>query len=115
MVTLKRQSLSRLIYYNELYKKIIEVPGVICEFGVQWGATLAQLVNLRGIYEPFNHSRTIFGFDTFEGFPVIDKKDGNFSNVRDYAITKGYEETLGRSLPSTSLSRRFPTLKSRAY
>ena len=98
MVTLKRQSLSRLIYYNELYKKIIEVPGVICEFGVQWGATLAQLVNLRGIYEPFNHSRTIFGFDTFEGFPVIDKKDGNFSNVGDYAITKGYEETLGKIL-----------------
>jgi len=98
MVTLKRQSLSRLIYYNELYKKIIDIPGVICEFGVQWGATLAQLINLRGIYEPFNHSRTIYGFDTFEGFPVIDEKDGNFSKVGDYVTTKGYEETLGKIL-----------------
>lgn len=98
LVALKRQSLSRVLYYNELYRKIVEIPGVICEFGVQWGATLAQLINLRGIYEPFNHSRTIFGFDTFEGFPVIDDKDGGFSNVGDYAISKNYEETLEKIL-----------------
>jgi hypothetical protein len=67
LVTLKRQSLSRILYYNNLYQKIIDIPGVICEFGVQWGATLAQLINLRGMYEPFNHGRKIFGFDTFEG------------------------------------------------
>jgi hypothetical protein len=94
LVTLKRQSLSRILYYNFLYQKIIEVPGVICEFGVQWGATLAQLINLRGMYEPFNHSRKIFGFDTFEGFSTIDQKDGGFSNVGDYATKNGYENTL---------------------
>jgi hypothetical protein len=98
LVMLKRQSLSRILYYNELYKKIVEIPGVICEFGVQWGATLAQLINLRGIYEPFNPSRKIFGFDTFEGFPVVDEKDGGFSNVGDYAITKNYEQTLDKIL-----------------
>jgi hypothetical protein len=94
IVTLKRQSLSRILYYNELYRKIVEIPGVICEFGVQWGATMAQLINLRGIYEPFNHSRKIFGFDTFEGFPDVDEKDGGFSAIGDYAITKHYEDTL---------------------
>jgi hypothetical protein len=94
LVTLKRQSLSRILYYNNLYQKIIGIPGVICEFGVQWGATLAQLINLRGIYEPFNHSRKIIGFDTFEGFPVVDEKDGGFSNVGDYATPKGYEDVL---------------------
>ncbi len=98
MVTLKRQSLSRLLYYNELYKKIVDIPGVICEFGVQWGATLAELVNLRGIHEPFNHSRKIIGFDTFEGFSVVDEKDGGFSKVGDYAITLNYEETLEKIL-----------------
>jgi hypothetical protein len=98
LVTLKRQSLSRILYYNELYKQIIEIPGVICEFGVQWGATLAQLINLRGIYEPFNHSRKVIGFDTFEGFPVIDEKDGGFSSVGDYAITKDYEKILANIL-----------------
>ncbi len=94
LVTLKRQSLSRIIYYNTLYQKIIDVPGVICEFGVQWGATLVQLINLRGMYEPFNFSRKIIGFDTFEGFPSVDQKDGGFSSVGDYATPAGYEETL---------------------
>jgi hypothetical protein len=40
-VFLKRQVLSRLIYQDFLYKKILSVPGVICEFGVHWGATMA--------------------------------------------------------------------------
>jgi hypothetical protein len=111
LVTLKRQSLSRLIYYIELYKKIIEIPGVICEFGVQWGSTLAQLINLRGIYEPFNHSRTIFGFDTFEGFPVINEKDGGFSNIGDYAITKDYEKTLDKILTLHESFSPIPHLK----
>jgi hypothetical protein len=94
LVTLNRQSLSRILYYNFLYQKIIDVPGVICEFGVQWGATLTQLINFRGMYEPYNHSRKIFGFDTFEGFSTIDQKDGGFSKVGDYATKLGYEKTL---------------------
>lgn len=98
LVTLKRQSLSRVLYYNNLYQQIIDIPGVICEFGIQWGATLAQLINLRGIYEPYNHSRKIFGFDTFEGFAAIDKKDGGFSNVGDYSTKENYEETLEKLL-----------------
>jgi hypothetical protein len=75
VVSLRRQSISRILYYDDLYKKILDVPGVICEFGVQWGATLAQLMAFRGIYEPYNHSRKIYGFDTFEGFTSIDEKD----------------------------------------
>lgn len=98
LVSLKRQSLSRILYYNFLYQKIIDVPGVICEFGVQWGATLAQLINLRAMYEPFNYTRKIFGFDTFEGFTVVDSKDGGFSNVGDYATQTGYEKKLNSIL-----------------
>ena len=98
LVSLKRQSLSRILYYNEIYQKIVEVPGVICEFGVQWGASLAQLINFRGIYEPFNHTRKIFGFDTFEGFPDVESKDGGFSSAGDYATTAGYEEELEKIL-----------------
>jgi hypothetical protein len=93
-VFLRRQALSRLIYYYELYQKIIDVPGVICEFGVQWGASLSTLVNLRGMLEPFNHSRTIYGFDTFEGFVQPDEKDGGFSSKGDYATADRYEAIL---------------------
>ncbi|WP_197504820.1 hypothetical protein [Comamonas aquatica] len=71
MVGMKVQTLARTLYYSELYKSIVNTPGVICEFGVQWGATMTTLTNLRSIYEPFNISRKIIGFDTFEGFPSI--------------------------------------------
>jgi hypothetical protein len=98
LVTLKRMALSRIIYYSELYQKIIPIPGVICEFGVQWGATLAMLQNLRGMYEPYNVSRKIFGFDTFEGFSTLDIKDGELAKVGDYKSIPGYEETLDEIL-----------------
>ena len=93
-VFLRRQSLSRLIYYYELYQKIIDVPGVICEFGIQWGASLSTLISLRGMFEPFNHSRAIYGFDTFEGFVQLDEKDGGFSEKGDYSTTDHYYEVL---------------------
>jgi len=93
-VTMRVGALSRALYYNYLYQKIVDVPGVVCEFGVQWGATLTELIHLRSIYEPFNYSRTIIGFDTFEGFPNVDAKDGGFSSVGDYSSAKGYEHTL---------------------
>lgn len=98
LATMTRQSLSRVLYYNELYRKIIDVPGVILEFGVQWGATLAQLVNLRGIYEPFNYSRKIFGFDTFAGFSAVGEEDGAIADVGDYATMQNYRDTLERIL-----------------
>ena len=94
LVTMKRMALSRVIYYNELYKKIIDIPGVICEFGVQWGATLALLQNLRGMYEPYNVSRKIIGFDTFEGFSTIDINDGFLPKVGDYKSMPNYELIL---------------------
>lgn len=93
-VLLKRHSLSRLLYYNDLYQRIIDVPGVICEFGVQWGATLATLMNLRGIYEPYNHSRHIYGFDTFAGFASVVDKDGPEHKLGDFSVSVGYEKVL---------------------
>lgn len=94
LVTIKRQTLSRILYLDMLYQQVVAKPGVICEFGVQWGATLATFINLRGVYEPFNHSRKIFGFDTFEGFASVTEEDGGFSNVGDYGTARGYREAL---------------------
>ena len=48
----------------------------------------------RGIYEPYNHSRKIYGFDTFEGFPVINEKDHGFSQLGDYSVNPGHIELL---------------------
>jgi len=97
-IFIKRQVLSRLLYQDFLYKKILNTPGVICEFGVHWGTTMVQLCNLRGIYEPFNHSRIIYGFDTFSGFPNVDVKDGGLVNQGDYSSEAGYEAELEQIL-----------------
>lgn len=93
-----RIALSRLLYLDDLYKKIINVPGVICEFGVQWGGSLTTLMNLRGIYEPYNYSRTITGFDTFEGFAGVDEQDNAEFKAGDYSTLENYEETLAKIL-----------------
>jgi len=97
---LKRQDLSRILFLNDLYQKIVGVHGVIVEFGVRWGHNLALLQSLRGIYEPFNHNRKIIGFDTFEGFPSIHTKDGNAEIVEQgaYSVTESYEDYLDKIL-----------------
>lgn len=98
---LKRQDLSNLLFFNDIYKKMININGSIIEFGTRWGKNLALLTNLRGIYEPFNHSRKIIGFDTFEGFKSIDKKDGpNSKELFDGAlsVSKKYEDYLDKVL-----------------
>lgn len=93
-----RQALSRQLYLNDLYKLIVNVPGVICEFGVQWGATLNMLANLRGIYEPYNYSRQLFGFDTFSGFVSVEECDGADCALGDYSVSEGYEDVLSQVL-----------------
>lgn len=107
LLTMNVTVLSRILYLNELYQKIVPVPGVICEFGVQWGATLTQLINLRSVHEPFNHSRTIHGFDTFEGFPSVHEKDGKQYRKGDMSSQDGHEAELDRIL---SLIEAFPPL-----
>jgi hypothetical protein len=79
---------------HELYQKIVSVHGVIMEFGVRWGQNLALYQSFRGMYEPFNYNRKLIGFDTFEGFPSVDKKDGSSVNVGDYSVTKNYVDYL---------------------
>lgn len=93
---IKRQDLSRILFMHELYQKILDVHGVIMEFGVRWGQNLAIFESLRGILEPYNHNRKIIGFDTFEGFPSVHEKDGDSDIIREgaYSVTEGYESYL---------------------
>ncbi len=94
LVGVRRQTLARQLYFLELYKQILDVPGVILEFGVEWGAGLVQLMNLRGMFEPYNHTRKLVGFDTFEGFVDLTNNDGTESSIGDYSTLQNYEEIL---------------------
>jgi hypothetical protein len=95
---MNRQSMSRLLFMNELYQKIIGVHGVVMEFGVRWGQNMALFSNFRGMYEPFNYNRKIIGFDTFEGFPEVHDKDGSAVAKGDYAVTDNYKDYLEKIL-----------------
>jgi len=97
---IKRQDLSGLLYMNEIYQKILSVHGVVMEFGVRWGRNLALFENFRGLYEPFNHNRKIIGFDTFDGFPAVNSKDGNDDIIKagSFNVTEHYDEYLDQVL-----------------
>ncbi|MDB5495964.1 MAG: crotonobetainyl-CoA--carnitine CoA-transferase, partial [Phenylobacterium sp.] len=92
--------LKRLLYLNELYRQVLPVHGVVMQFGVRWGRDLAAFSGFRTIYEPFNISRLVIGFDTFEGFPSVDPKDGSHKMMVEggLSLSEGYDEELGALL-----------------
>jgi hypothetical protein len=100
----KRQSLSRVMFMYELYKKIVPVHGIIAEFGVRWGQNMALFQNFRGMLEPFNYNRRIVGFDTFSGFPSVAAQDHSKASVQTAAtkggmgVSENYEDFLARVL-----------------
>lgn len=99
-VYLNRITLSRIMLMHELYLKILPVPGVIMEFGTRWGQNMALFSSFRGMYEPYNFSRKIVGFDTFSGFPSVSEKDGVHDVMAKgaYAVETEYEKYLDKVL-----------------
>jgi hypothetical protein len=71
----KRQELTRFLVRHELFKKILNIKGSILECGVFSGNGLMSWSQLSAIYEPVAFFRKIYGFDTFGGFPSVNKKD----------------------------------------
>lgn len=71
----KRQDLARFLTKYELYKLSLGANGSVVECGVFMGAGLLSWLHFSSILEPYNHSRRIFGFDTFEGFRGVSAKD----------------------------------------
>jgi len=93
---LPRQFLTHILYMNFLYQKQVGIHGDIMEFGCRYGRNMALFENLRGIYEPYNYTRKIIGFDTFKGFDNINENDcfdergRSIVNKGDYSTPDGY-------------------------
>lgn len=89
---LRRHQLTDLLSTDALYRMILDVPGVIMEFGVRYGRHIGAFTALRGVYEPYNPLRRVVGFDTFTGFPDVAEVDrvspsavtGRFAVPADY-------------------------------
>jgi hypothetical protein len=73
----------------ELFKMAMGVPGAIIECGVHRGNALMLCLQLSLALEPYAINRSIYGFDTFEGFRSItpgadptDISERNFSDTK---------------------------------
>jgi hypothetical protein len=93
---LNSKTLARILFLHHIYTKIIDVQGIVVDFGTRWGQNLSLFAALRGIYEPFNRHRKIVGFDTFSGFPQISKQDGfsDLMKMGNISVTKDYAKYL---------------------
>jgi hypothetical protein len=93
---LNSKNLARILFMNHLYQKIVDVQGIVIDFGTRWGQNMSLFAAMRGIYEPFNRHRKIVGFDTFSGFPSISDKDGTSELMKagNVSVTANYAEYL---------------------
>ena len=97
---LTSKTLARILFFYEIYKKILYTHGIVVEFGVRWGQTLSIMSALRGILEPFNRHRKILGLDTFTGIKGLAKEDGKLCQCSDgsFSVTPDFEHYLDKIL-----------------
>ena len=79
---LRTQDFARMLFYKEIYEKIIDIQGEIHLLGVANGSTLFILAHLAEILEPLNTTRRIVGFDLFgsldEAYYPITSEDNEY-------------------------------------
>ena len=90
---LRASGLVKFLVLNDLYLRIKDIPGAILEFGCWFGQNLIIFENLRAIYEPFNKTRQIVGFDTFDGYTRSSAND-----ARGDAIFRGRQFQHGSKI-----------------
>lgn len=73
----RRQNLKRFIAHLEIFKKTIDIPGDIIEFGVYRGTSLMTWANLLETYCIGSRTKKVFGFDNWKGFEKFSKEDGD--------------------------------------
>ncbi len=71
----RRQDIARFLAKYEIFQQVLPVHGNIVECGVFAGGGIAGWLHFSSMLEPYNHTRRIIGFDTFDGFPRVDEKD----------------------------------------
>ncbi len=89
--------IARILWFNYCFELIKDTPGCIIEFGSHFGASLQTLNNLRIIHDPFNSSRLVFSFSTFEeGFRNVDDKLDGISSNDDYATPASWKANIAK-------------------
>lgn len=97
---MRGSQLARLLAVNEIYQRIINLPGNIMDCGTWRGSTAVLCENLRAIYEPLNFQRHIYAFDTFHGYKGFEDEEVKVKNISNgtYSLEDNYEELLRKLL-----------------
>lgn len=85
-VFVPRFNLARFLTHYELFKKVVDLPGVIVDLGVFRGASTFTWAKLCEIFCPTDARKVVYGFDTFEGFPSLSVEDGPEDRSQDVRI-----------------------------
>jgi hypothetical protein len=98
-LTCTTNRIGKFLSHLEIYKKIINLPGDVLEFGVYKGTSMVRLLSFRDLLEN-EYSRKVVGFDIFGKFPnnLILENDRKFveqfENAGGYGISKNEFEML---------------------
>ncbi|SNS13566.1 hypothetical protein SAMN06893096_102175 [Geodermatophilus pulveris] len=108
-----RTAIVDAIAMGDLYRRILCVPGTVMEFGTRWGRRLPLFVALRELYEPYDYTRRIVGFDTFSGFPRVHVNDGGHPEIHagSMSTATGYAEHLSRVLEAHEEQTALPHIR----
>src|SRR3989344_3360051 len=95
-------------YMDRLFALIADVPGDIVECGVGEAGSFAMLAFLAG-QEGRRPVRTLWGFDSFEGWPVPSPLDASPRNP-EKGQWKVDREMVDRRLKESKIKEEFPDL-----
>jgi len=84
-----RRDVATFLNRYEIFKKIVGMHGSIVECGVNLGGGLFSWLHFSSILEPYNSSRYIVGFDTFDGFQSDNENDDK-GKYRDKKLFKDF-------------------------
>jgi len=93
---LRGSLLARFLAIGDIYKLIVDKPGIIMDVGTWRGQTAVLCENYRSIYEPLHFNRRIICFDTFTGYKGFGRKDKRTKAHTNgtYAVENGYASYL---------------------
>ncbi|MDA7700427.1 class I SAM-dependent methyltransferase [Methylophilaceae bacterium] len=86
--------IAKLFFLQEMYEKIIDLPGSVIEVGSWFGQSSIIFENLRAINEPFNFTRSIVSFDTFNGYVETSGLNISEAEIEKYKVIDDWVNVL---------------------
>ena len=107
-----RRAMAKLISHYEIYKLIQDLPGHVIELGVFKGESLLRFGQFSEIFNTYDRSFDVIGFDNFSGFTKLSEQDGAENLVNDKKIggwsPQNYKDELHSLIDYFDLTRMAP-------